>query len=143
MLEPTLPDISSTSSTISDHDLQAMKTLTNALPRSFYAAFCCFKPVHSDLHCLLPHLKRKSSKFLTFDFKQNEEDINLCCQQIKVHLDHAHNFTINSLAEREWISDGINYISLKQMVSKIAKYLIQLLTLFCYSQSRCKSTTTT
>ena len=143
MLEPTLPDISSTSSTISDHDLQAMKTLTNALPRSFYAAFCCFKPVHSDLHCLLPHLKRKSSKFLTFDFKQNGENIELLSQQTKLHLLQAHSFNINGLADREWISDGVNYISLKQMVIKIAKYLKQLLTLFCYSLSRCRSTTTT
>ncbi len=117
MLEPTLPDIPSTSSTISDHDLQAMKVLTDALPKKFYASFCCFKPINTDLQCLLPHARSKSSKFLTFDFKQNAEDLELFYQKIKVHLDHAHNFTINSLAEKEWISDGINYISLKKMVT--------------------------
>ncbi len=93
-----------------------MKTFTDSLPRSFYAPFCCFKPVHSDLQCLLPHAKKKSSKLLTFDYKQNANDIELLYQKIRTHLFNGHNFTINSLAEREWISDGVNYTSLRQMV---------------------------
>ncbi len=93
-----------------------MKTLTDALPRSFYAALCCFKPIYADLQCLLPHAKSKSSKLLTFEFKQNEEDINLFWQRTKVHLYNAHNFAINSFADRKWISDGVNYISFEQMV---------------------------
>ncbi len=91
--------------------------LTDSLHRRHYAGLCCFKPVHSDLRCLLPHAKSKSSQFLTFNFKQDEHDVELLCQHIKTHLETAHSLSDNCLAEKEWISDGINYISLKQMVT--------------------------
>ncbi len=107
-----------------------MKTLTDALPQQFYGALCCFKPVFSDLQCFLPHLKSKSSRRLTFNFKQDDSDLELLWEKIKVHVDCAHNFTMNSFVDREWISDGINYISLTQMVMQKTKYLKQLLTIF-------------
>ncbi len=122
LLDPTLPDLATTSTTISLQNLQKMKTLTDGLPSNIYAALCCFKPVDANLYCLLPHLNHTSSKCLTFDYKQDENDINLLCQGVEHHLSSSHSFFIGTLAKKKWISNGTNYISLKQMVRFKRKY---------------------
>lgn len=135
LLEPTLPDLATTSTTISSQNLQKMKMLTDGLPSNIYAALCCFKPVDSNLECLLPHFNHNSSKCLTFDYKQDENDINLLCQEIERHLSMSHHFFISSFATKEWIGNGTNYISFKQMV-KPKKLFQQLFTFFIYLVTR-------
>lgn len=109
-------NIDPTTLTISAHDREEMKKLTDSFAPHIYAAFCCFRPIDTSLRCRLNHLNFKSSKVITFQYQQNDRDVDLLCQKVTKHMYDSHHFNISSFKGKKWISDGVNYISFEQMV---------------------------